>query len=234
MVRMSSAARLVLKLSASAVLLIMALLTAYSLYLYPRLPRIDTVDFSKYRTADTNLRIEEIPADVVSAFIAAEDKNFFAHSGVDYGAVLRAIKLSAQAGRPTNGASTITMQLSKKLFLGPEKTLGRKLSEIMLAKQMEKRFSKSEILEIYLNSIYFGNASYGLKAASNHYFNKPLEELDLSEIAVLAGIPKAPSIFNPTASPSASLARRNWVLERMRDNEFIDQSQFRKATSAMI
>ncbi len=218
------AMRKILKLTTFVLAFILVPLAAYCIFLYQELPAIDDLELNRHDSAQTTLRFGEIPESVISAFVAAEDKRFFAHNGVDYVAALRAFALFAKAGEPVSGASTITMQLAKNRFLGSEKTFKRKLSELMLAPKLEKKFSKMEIMESYLSIIYFGNGSYGVEAAAKQYFGKSLTELNLSETAVLAGIPKAPSQLNPTASPKAALASRDRVLERMLGSNFIDQA----------
>ncbi len=229
-----SATRQVLKLTAFVLTSIAVSLVAYSVFLHQKLPGIDELKLTTHESTQRTLRYGEIPSSVISAFVAAEDKRFFAHSGVDYVAALRAFALFVQAGEPVSGASTITMQLAKNRFLGSEKTFKRKLSELLLALKLEKKFGKMEIIESYLSIIYFGNGSYGVEAAAMQYFGKSLKELNLSETAVLAGIPKAPSQLNPIVSPKAALARRDHVLERMLDGGFIDQAQFDQATSMSL
>lgn len=233
----------------SLVFLITIVLVSYSLYLHPKLPSVTQLDPTRphnelsllYKktgklSAKEGLNYQvisyqDIPPDLVLAIIAAEDKNFLSHEGVDYTAIVRAVLTSVAAGKAVSGASTVTMQVAKNLLLTQERSLQRKLLELMLARQIESRFSKSEIMQMYLNGIYFGNQVYGIDAAAHLYFQKPVHELNLAQLATLAGLPKAPSRFNPIASPEAAEARRNWVLNRMRVNEFISESQYTQAKS---
>jgi penicillin-binding protein 1A len=176
-------------------------------------------------------KFADIPEPVTQAFIAAEDANFYAHSGVDYFGLLRAGLKLIVTGEKSQGGSTITMQLARNVFLSSEKTFGRKFREILLAQKIEKELSKDEILELYLNKIYLGERAYGIGAAAKIYFDKDLKHLSLSEAAVLASLPKAPSANNPVKNPARATERRNYVLRRMHDLGFIDQKQFDAAVS---
>lgn len=168
--------------------------------------------------------IEAIPEPVKNAFIAAEDKNFYSHDGVDYKAVLRAVIRNVQnlsSGRRPEGASTITQQVAKNFLLTNEVSLERKLKEAILAHRMEKALTKDQLLELYLNEIYLGAGTYGVAAAGLHYFGKSLEELETHEIAYLAALPKAPNNYHPIRRTEAATIRRNWVLGQMQANGFI-------------
>ncbi|NBC13227.1 MAG: PBP1A family penicillin-binding protein [Gammaproteobacteria bacterium] len=158
---------------------------------------------------------EDIPPDLVNAFLAAEDSRFYEHRGIDVIGLARAAYAVAQAGEATQGGSTIPMQVARNFFLTPEKTIKRKVSEIMLAMRMETTLSKEQILELYLNKIFFGNRAYGISAAAEFYYSKTLDELSLPEMAMLAGLPKAPSANNPLADPERARERRDWILDRM-------------------
>ncbi len=164
----------------------------------------------------------EIPPDLVNAFIAAEDSRFYEHRGIDLIGLGRAAYAIAKAGEATQGGSTITMQVARNFFLTPEKTVKRKLTEIMLAMRMEAMLSKDEILDLYLNKIFFGNRAYGISAAAEFYYNKTLDELSLPQMAMLAGLPKAPSSNNPLADPARARERRDWILDRMLELGYID------------
>jgi penicillin-binding protein 1A len=170
-----------------------------------------------------------IPDLVKNAFIAAEDQNFYHHAGVDPGAILRAGVedfLRMGTGRRPIGASTITQQVARDMLLGSDAlTLSRKVREALLAIRIEQTLSKDRILELYLNEIYFGMGSYGVAAAAQSYFNTSLDQLTLPQIAFLAALPKAPNNYNPTKYPDAATARRNWVIDRMRDDGFITAAQ---------
>jgi penicillin-binding protein 1A len=165
---------------------------------------------------------QDIPPDLVNAFIAAEDSRFYEHSGIDVIGLARAAYAVAQAGEATQGGSTITMQVARNFFLTPEKTVKRKLTEILLAMRMETALSKDQILELYLNKIFFGNRAYGISAAAEFYYNKTLDELSLPQMAMLAGLPKAPSANNPLADPERARERRDWILDRMLELGYID------------
>ena len=160
--------------------------------------------------------INEIPADLQNAFIAIEDRNFFYHWGVYTKGILRALAKAALKRRVREGGSTITQQLAKTIFLTPERTVKRKIKEVLLTIQLEKDYSKDEILQFYINQIYFGSGAYGAQAAARIYFNKNVEELNLAECATLAAMPKAPNYYNPFKNAQASETRRNLVLAKMR------------------
>ena len=165
----------------------------------------------------------KIPELVVNAFLAAEDDKFYEHSGVDFVSMLRAAAVTLFTDE-TQGASTITQQLAKNLLLTSERTYTRKAREALLARRIEQRFDKDEILWRYLNHIYFGSGAYGVAEAARTYFDKPLAELTASEAALIAGLPKAPSKFSPHTNPERAEERRRYVLGRMRDVGFIDEA----------
>jgi penicillin-binding protein 1A len=164
----------------------------------------------------------EIPELVKHAFVAAEDERFFAHGGIDYFGVIRAAIVDVISGHKTQGASTITMQAARNMFLSLDKTARRKLQETFVTYRMEHEFSKQEIFGLYLNVIFFGQRSYGVAAASEAFFGKTLDKLDVAEAATLAGVPKAPSSYNPIVNPEMATARRAYVLRRMRELGYID------------
>jgi penicillin-binding protein 1A len=176
----------------------------------------------------------EVPEQMVQAFLAAEDDRFFEHPGVDYQGILRAGIQLILTGERRQGGSTITMQVARNYYLTPEKTFTRKISEILLALQIERELSKEEILEMYLNKIYLGNRTYGVGAAAEVYYGKSVEQLDLPQIAMIAGLPKAPSRSNPIANPERALERREYVLDRMLDLDFITEEQHAAALSTPI
>lgn len=177
---------------------------------------------------------EAIPPRVVQAFVAAEDQHFWRHFGLDPLGIVRAALANlrrlqeGEGGRP-QGASTITQQVAKNFFLTNEVSLERKLKEAVLALRLERTFSKEKILELYLNEIYLGGRAYGVAAAALAYFDKALDELTLAEAALLAGLPKAPSTFDPLRNPQAALERRNYVLKRMLEDGYIDRAAFEAA-----
>ena len=175
------------------------------------------------------LKYEQFPDQLLEAFLAAEDDQFFQHGGVDVLGLLRAALSLAATGEKRQGGSTITMQLARNVFLTPERSYERKIKEILLARKMERELDKKTIFEIYLNRIFLGSRAYGVAAAAYVYFGKPLNELTLSEAAVLAGLPKAPSRDNPLANPGRAKDRRDYVLRRMRDVGFIEEAAYRAA-----
>jgi len=165
---------------------------------------------------------DAIPRHVVLAFVAAEDSTFFAHEGIDFASILRAAWKNLLAGEKVQGGSTITQQMVKSLLLSPEQTYRRKMREMILARDIEQRFSKQEILYLYLNQIYFGHGAHGIGEAARTYFGKHVGALDVSEAALLAGLPKAPSRYSPHANPEQAERRRRYVLERMLEEGFVD------------
>ncbi len=160
---------------------------------------------------------EHVPQVLIDAFLAAEDDRFYSHPGVDYQGLLRAVWVLIQTGDKAQGGSTITMQLARNLFLSNEKSYVRKIREILLALELERRFEKNEILRLYLNKIYLGQRAYGVAAAARIYYGKRVDELTLDEAAMIAGLPKAPSAYNPVANPRRARLRRDYVLRRMRE-----------------
>lgn len=177
---------------------------------------------------------DEIPALVRQAFLAAEDDRFFRHHGVDYAGVLRAAAVNLFTGNRAQGASTITMQAARNMFLTQKREWRRKLQEVFLTYRMENEFTKEQILALYLNVIFFGQRSYGVAAAAETYFGKTLDQLTVGEAALLAGIPKAPTDTNPIASPQRAGERRGYVLRRMRQLGFIDEAQAAAASAEPI
>ena len=177
----------------------------------------------------TPIRYEDLPPMVINAILATEDDRFFEHPGVDYQGLLRAAMELVRTGEKRQGGSTITMQVARNFFLSSEKTYLRKLTEIFLALKIERDLSKQEILELYLNKIYFGHRAYGIAAAARVYYGVPIDELSISQVAMIAGLPKAPSANNPVSNPERALERRNYVLGRMYVLGFIDSEQYRGA-----
>jgi len=176
----------------------------------------------------------EVPKPLIHAFLASEDDRFFEHPGVDYQGLLRAVYSLAVTGKKAQGGSTITMQVARNFFLSNEKTYLRKLNEIILALQIEQVLSKEEILTLYLNKIYLGKRSYGIGAAANVYYGRSLNELTLAEFAMIAGLPKAPSKYNPLANPARAQLRRNYVLRRMWEVGYIEEQAYLDATQTPL
>ena len=179
--------------------------------------------------------LESVPKIVINSFLVAEDKNFYNHIGIDFTSIIRAAKrnLNNIGGRP-EGASTITQQVAKNFFLSREVSYKRKIKEILLALRIEQILDKNRILELYLNQIYLGFRSYGIAAASLNYFNKSLNELDISEAAFLAALPKAPNNYHPIRKKKAAIGRRNWVIKRLLQEKIITEQQALIATSSEL
>ena len=172
---------------------------------------------------------EELPQFVVDAFVAAEDRRFFEHPGVDYQGVLRAGLNFLASGSLSQGGSTITQQLARDYFLTRERLFTRKLREAFLAYKIEQEFTKQEIMALFVNKMFFGQRAYGVAAAAQVYFGKPLAEINVSEAATLAGVLPAPSEYNPVRSPANASMRRAYVLDRMNELGFISDEQFDEA-----
>jgi penicillin-binding protein 1A len=238
-----------LGLISAAGLALSGLIVAGGLYLYlsPQLPSADTLRDVRYQvplriySRDGKLlaeygemrrspvKLSEVPDLMVKAVLAAEDDRFYEHPGVDYQGLLRAAWHLVTTGRKTQGGSTITMQVARNFFLGREKTYLRKFTEILLSLKIEHEFSKQEILELYLNKIYLGQRAYGIAAAAQVYYGVELPKLSLAQMAMIAGLPKAPSRYNPIADPPRALERRNYVLGRMHALGFISEEAYRTA-----
>src|ERR1700730_17037221 len=227
--------------------LVGALLVAFVFaLLYPTLPSLETLtdyqpkiplrivsaegdllgEFGEERRAI--VKIKDVPDVMRKAILAAEDERFYQHGGVDYLSVMRAA-LANLTGGAQQGAGTITMQVARHFFLTRERTLTRKLREVLLAYKIENSLSKDEILELYVNQIFLGQRAYGFAAAAQIYFGKPLAQIDIAEAAMLAGLPKAPSAFNPVANPKRAQLRQFYVLRRMHELRFITDEQFKQA-----
>ncbi len=180
------------------------------------------------------ITFDEIPKDLTHAFLAAEDASFFQHSGISIKGLGRAVTEVVTDDDSQTGGSTITMQVAKNYFLSADRTLNRKLTELFLARKMEDELSKNEILTLYVNKIYLGEGAYGIRAAAKKYYSKSLDNLTIAEVAMLAGLPKAPSKYNPVANPSRALTRRNWIIGRMHELGYITQIQHDDAINSPI
>jgi penicillin-binding protein 1A len=232
--------------------LVGALLGAFVLaLLYPTLPSLETLtdyqpkiplrvvsaegeligEFGEERRAV--IKIAEVPDVMKKAILAAEDERFYQHGGVDYISVGRAAYTNLTSGTQ-QGAGTITMQVARNFFLTREKTLTRKLREVLLAWKIEGSLSKDEILELYVNQIYLGQRAYGFAAASQIYFGKPLKDVTVAEAAMLAGLPKAPSAFNPITNPKRAKTRQQYVLRRMHELRYISDGAYGEAQNAPL
>jgi len=173
--------------------------------------------------------ISQVPRQLINAFLSAEDDSFFEHPGVDFKGLLRAALQLAMTGKKKQGGSTITMQVTRNFLLSNEKTYRRKLKEIILALQIEQEYSKDKILELYLNQIFMGHRAYGIAAAAQVYYGKTLDSLTLAEHAMIAGLPKAPSAYNPITNEARAIERRNYVLQRMLELHYISQQEYDNA-----
>ncbi len=182
-------------------------------------------------TGGQAVKLSDLPPTLPQAVIAIEDRRFYTHFGVDPFGLMRAALSNLRAGDVVQGGSTLTQQLAKNLFLNPERTMERKIQEVVLALWLEARYSKDEILEMYLNRVYLGAGAYGVDAAARRYFGKPAHDLSLLEAATIAGLLKAPSRFAPSSNPTAALARAKLVLAAMKDAGFITDAQMREAAA---
>ncbi len=250
------AKRYLVLISRICVCLVAAILTvafanvcAY-VYLRPALPQVDSLRDVQLQvplrvyTRDGRLmasmgeqrripvRYSDLPPQLIEAFLATEDDRFFRHHGVDWEGILRAALANARAGRISQGASTITMQVARDMFLTPRRDMKRKMSEVYISLLMETEFTKEEIFSLYVNKIFLGQRSYGVAAAAEVYFGKTLDQLSIAEMATLAGSPAAPSAINPVANPDAATQRRAHVLGRMRDLGYITQAEYDAAKAS--
>ena len=184
-----------------------------------------------YMENRTPVPINAVPKNVIEAFLAVEDPRFYSHSGIDFSGIIRAMYQNFRAGRVVQGGSSITQQLAKMMFLAPERTLSRKVKEAYLAIQIERHYSKDEILDLYLNQVYLGSGAYGVEAAAHTYFGKSVGKLTLAEGAILAGLPAAPTRYSPLNDLQLAYSRRAHVLKRMEAEGFIDKKQMLAAES---
>ena len=166
--------------------------------------------------------------------VSIEDKKFYKHNGVDYKAILRAVKAIIEDGKLSQGGSTITMQLARNIYLDTDKNWRRKVKEMFIAVELEKRYRKEKIMEFYLNNIYFANGYYGVGAACHGYFDKELNELSLSEIAFLCAIPNSPTYYDPLVSPENTIERRDKILRNMLEDQLITQEEYDEAIAEEI
>lgn len=178
--------------------------------------------------------LEDIPHDLINAILATEDRRFFEHGGVDYRGLVRAAAFLVTRGHKGQGGSTITMQVARNFFLTRQKTFARKINEILLAKKIEKELSKNRILELYLNKIYFGKNAYGVGAAAEVYYGTTPDKLNLAQMAMIAGLPQAPTAINPINNPNGAMNRRSHVLSRMLHYGFISEERYQQANSAPL
>ncbi|HEY5548604.1 MAG TPA: PBP1A family penicillin-binding protein [Coriobacteriia bacterium] len=178
--------------------------------------------------------LKDIPSSLREAVIATEDQRYYEHPGVDLIGLLRAVVVDIKAGAQVQGGSTITQQYVKQAFVGDESSIRRKISEAILAYRIEQKYSKDQILEMYLNTIYFGHGSYGVQTAAQAYFGKPVDKLSVAEAAMLAGVIKSPARYSPYLDPAASRSRRDTVLGQMRDQGYVDAPTYQEAVASPI
>lgn len=222
------------------------------LYLSPTLPSVESLrqvqlqiplrvyssdakliaEFGEMRRSP--IRFDEIPKEFISALLAAEDDNFANHYGVDVTSLMRAATQLLKSGQIQSGGSTITMQVAKNFFLTSERSFSRKATEILLALQIERELSKDEILELYVNKIYLGHRAYGIEAAAQVYYGKSIRDLNLAQMAMIAGLPKAPSRYNPLVNPTRAKERRDWILGRLYRLGRIDQTSYETALAEEV
>jgi penicillin-binding protein 1A len=200
-------------------------ITSLAQYRPPIITTVFADDNSKigefYKERRKVVPLEYMPSTLINAFIAAEDARFFKHKGIDLASIVRAFLKNLEAGTIVQGGSTITQQVTKSFFLTPERSYQRKIKEAILAYRIDKRFSKEEVLYLYLNQIYLGHGAYGVEAAAENYFNKSVQDLNLAECSLLAGLPQAPSRYSPFRHPQRAKERQIYVLNRMVDEGYI-------------
>jgi penicillin-binding protein 1A len=231
---------------------LLLLLSGMYLYLAPKLPSVERLREVKMqvplRVYSKNLKLigefgekrripvtlKETPPVFIKAVLAAEDDRFYSHGGVDIQSLLRAVTQLVSRGEIQTGGSTITMQVARNFFLSSNQTFARKFNEILLALQIERELSKDEILELYINKIYLGSRAYGIGAAAQVYYGKKVGELSLAQLALIAGLPKAPSTNNPLSNPEKARIRRDWILSRMLKLGYIDQPQYDSAIAEPV
>ena len=247
--------RFVLKFVGVLIGLVAAAGIAVGLYVFTLLPELPSIDSLKDVPLKVPLRvytaegsliaefgeerrepvvIEKVPEALINAVLSAEDDRFYSHPGVDFLGVLRAAMANLRSGSHDQGASTITMQVARNYFLSREKTYARKVREALLAFRLERALTKDQILELYFNKIFLGHRAYGFAAAAKVYYGKELADLTVAEMAMLAGLPKAPSRDNPLTNPKRAIQRRNYVLKRMHDLGYIDDAELQRFQEAPL
>lgn len=231
---------------------LLLVLSGAFLYLSPGLPSVESLrsiqlqiplrvytsdgkliaEFGEMRRSP--IKFADIPPNFINALLSAEDDNFANHYGVDPSSLMRAASQLVKSGHIQSGGSTITMQVAKNYFLTSERSFSRKTNEILLALEIERELTKDEILELYVNKIYLGNRAYGIESAAQVYYGKSIRDLSLAQMAMIAGLPKAPSRFNPLANPVRSKERRDWILGRMYKLGKIDQASYEAAIAEPV
>jgi penicillin-binding protein 1A len=244
--------RITLKLTLLAALGLVMVCSGVYLHLSPSLPSVDVLRDIRLQTPmrvysregdligqfgeqkRNPLGFDEIPPRFIEALLAAEDDAFFDHAGVDLMGLMRAISELVLTGEKGSGGSTLTMQVARNYFLTLERTFTRKFKEILLSLEIERKLNKQEIFELYFNRVFLGHRAYGFEAAAQVYYGSHIDELNLAQLAMLAGLPKAPSRFNPISNPERALVRRDWILDRMLDLEFITGEDHAAALAAPV
>jgi penicillin-binding protein 1A len=247
-----SLVKLFAKLALAGLVVVLLAIAGVYYTLAPQLPDVDSLRQVQFQTpmriysGDAKLIAEygekrrtpvsyhSIPTDFVHAFQAAEDSRFFEHIGIDFRGLSRAAFQLATSGQIQSGGSTITMQVAKNFFLTRERTFNRKFNEILLALRIEQELTKEEIFELYINKIYLGQRAYGIGAAANVYYGTSIQDLTLAQMAMIAGLPKAPSTDNPISNPDRALERRNWILQRMHSLGYISDQALEEALAAAL
>ncbi len=238
--------KLILGILAFLAILILAFPIGFygmAMYLEPTLPNVENIDNAKLEmplqiyTSDQKLigqygnkmslpvTFEQIPQHMIHAFLAAEDDTFFEHTGISVKGMGRALTEVVTDNDTRTGGSTITMQVAKNYFLSPERTIDRKLTELFIARKIENELTKNQILTLYVNKIYLGEGTYGIQAAARRYYSKSLDDLSIAQMAMIAGLPKAPSAYNPVVNPERAMERRNWIIGRMHEEGFISAAE---------
>lgn len=207
-------------------------------YVYQNINEIYSTDQDLVKKISSNVpnytKIDKIPKDLLDAVVAVEDKRFYMHCGFDVIGIGRAFVSNLKEGEIVQGGSTITQQLAKNLFLSGEKNYKRKLNELFIAVKIESLYTKKEILEMYLNAIYYGAGAQGIQAASQTYFNKNIEDLTVAQCTMLAGLPQAPSFYNPKKHPERAKKRQEIVVDLMTKNGYINEEVEKRVRNQMI
>ena len=235
-----------------ATILSIAVITAVYFYYLPQVPSVSELrntqlnlplrvysnddqliaEFGEYRRRP--ITYEQVPDDLRNAFISIEDSRFYSHKGIDFRGIARAVVSAFKSGRVSQGASTITMQVARNFFLNNDRTIDRKLREALLALSIEDELNKEDILELYLNKIFLGKRSYGVGSAAEIYYGKKVEDLTLAQSAMIAGLPKAPSKYNPITNPKRAKIRRDYILKRMFELDYITESAYKAAKAESL
>lgn len=222
--------------------LVIIAMIALSVYLFKEYKVVEAeiqkgvieTEVKKLRAKESYSKLADVDKKYINAVIAAEDHRFYNHGAVDFKSILRAIDTNIRNRQLIEGGSTITQQLVKNTFFSQKQTPSRKIKELFMSIEMEKRFSKDEILELYINNSYFGSGYYSIKEATNGYFGKDPKELSIAESAFLAGVPNAPSVYNPRINKELAIQRRRQVLEKMLTYKYINSEEAKEAIESEL